>query len=68
MEAILNGRIAAEIADHLKTRGFDTVEPSDVFDTVTFGSVPEGTIGEVYDARLTEAIIEQLDARGIAVR
>jgi hypothetical protein len=67
MSTTLNGRIATEIADTLKTNGYSTCTPEDVFEVQRYGSVAESTVGEEYDASLTDQIIDQLDARGIEV-
>lgn len=44
---------------------FATVTEADVLAVLRYGSVDEGVVGESYDEALTDAIIEELDRRGI---
>ena len=51
--------IAAEVADGCS--------PEDVIEVARTGSVEPSVIGEEYDDAITEAIIAQLDRRGIEI-
>ena len=63
----LNEAIATQIAAQLVERGFSTCSIDDVYAVQRYGSVDESTMSDEYDERLSEQIIEQLDAYGIEV-
>jgi hypothetical protein len=58
--------IAEIIAAQLVAR-YATCTPADVESVARHGSVDESIVGPDYDDALTDAILEQLDERGIAV-
>lgn len=63
-----NPALQAEVAAAVKIKGdWDSVTAQDVLDVARYGSVSESVIGSEYDDALSEAILEELDSRGIQV-
>jgi hypothetical protein len=60
-----NPEVREAVAVEVRRDGFDTCTEQDVLAVMRYGSVDEGTVGEEYDAALTNAILKVLDARGI---
>jgi hypothetical protein len=67
MDDKLTDALIAEVVAEVRQDGYDTVVADDVIAVAKYGSVDEGNISEEYDERVSDRILEALDARGVAV-